>query len=484
MSLNRLMLILFGSAIAVLSIWQWGYVFISTDPAFDAQVERQLTSVATSRTERINDFFKERIQDTDFLVASPEIKRLLAEKLSQDNDRIAPNLKKRQDILAKRLEIFIRKYPKNTFEDFKKNDEFRNLAVQMVGFSGNTYLIEEGGKTIVLDNFRSGASGNEEEFLTLDATPLEVRTADGLELALATRWFPADFKVLPKTGADEKYLEFFERSGGYRNIFLVSSSGDIALAAEASLDLGENLDFASQKDSYLKQAFDSAKKSRKVEIVGPYMDTAAGGSERAVLYAAPVYDVDNFLGMAVLETDMNEIENIMKENSGLGNTGEAYLVDQRGFLITPFRHRDATLLAQKIITDNAKHCLEQIQHGDTADRVRVSYFSDYKGDEAIGTYGTVNTPKWCSVAEISAGEVFDLPKSGKKATAAAAIAMVAVIAMLIFGFASYRWNKDQVILPGEKYYYSFERFPFKYVLFGGLLALAIITLALHFASMK
>lgn len=479
------MLIFFSSIIAILCVWQWNRVFVLSDLAFDSQVERQLASIAMSRTQRVNDFFRERIQDANILAQSSEIKNLLEGRLSQNNDIIASNLRKKQEILAKQLGIYIRKYPRKTWNDFEKDEEFRALAVQTVGFSGNTYLIDESDKTVILDSFRSGAFRNELEFLTLEPTSLGVKTFDGKEPVLVTRWRSIDFKMLEKPDIENtEYLDIFSRSGGYRNIFLVSRDGDISRAIQPSLDLGENLGFESQGDSYLKEAYELAKNSKRIEIVGPYIDVDTSDSMKAILYVAPVYEEENFLGMVILQTDMSEIENIMKENSGLGNTGEAYLIDQRGFLITPLRHRDITLLAQKIITDNAKHCLEQIQRGNTTNQSNIAHFSDYKGDESIGTYGLIGAPKWCSIAEITAREVFDLPKNGKKSADAVAVGTVAMLVIFIFGFASRRWNKDSVILSREKYCSSFEKFPFKYVLFGGLLVLTIITLALHFVTMK
>lgn len=482
MPLKRIMTIIFIAAIASLCLWQEKRVFLSSDLTFRDQAERQLASVAGNRTERVEDILEKRIGEIKNLSASQEIKNLFENNIQKNDVLVFQNIKKKQDILARQLEIYLKKYPDNSWNDFKNDADFRKLAVEPVGFFGNTFLVQEENKSPIMDNTDISSS---EKYSQTDPTYLENKTADGIGVGLVTRWNPDDFETLKKTdSSDFEYLDNFSRIYGLKNIFLVNSNGNVIYSAQSSLDLGFNVNFPSEKDSFLKSAYDNAKEKNVAIVTGPYMDTKTDASEMAILFSVPVYDQDNFLGVLISQASMNEIQDIMRENSGLGNTGESYIVNNGGLLITPLKYQNETLLAQKIPTANARECLGKIQSNDADTSMKVSKFSDYKGDEVIGTYGRPQSSSWCVMSEISTREVFDLPKKGKESKDAMAIGIIAIIMISAFAIINRLINKDYVVIPKEENSKYFIDLAWKKILFAALIILAAIMFMLYFFSMK
>src|SRR6056297_771382 len=65
------------------------------------------------------------------------------------------------------------------------------------------------------------------------------------------------------------------------------------------------------------------------------------------------------LAVLVGKIDMKKIFEIMKDKSGLGETGEAYLVDQGKRIITPSRFEEGLVSKKKIDTPNVHNCFAQ-----------------------------------------------------------------------------------------------------------------------------
>jgi hypothetical protein len=482
MSLKRIMTIIFIVAIASLCLWQGERVFLSSDLTFQNQMERQLIAVAGNRTERVGDILEKRIEEIKNLSASQEMKNLFESNTQKNDLLVSQNIKKEQDILARQLEIYLKKYPENSWNDFENDASFRKLAVEPVGFSGNTFLIREENKSPIMDNTNIS---NSEKYFQTDPTYLESKTADGIVIGLVTRWNPNDFETLKEiNNNDFAYADRFSQVYDLKNIFLVNSNGNVIYSTQSNLDLGFNINFPSEKDSFLKSAYDKAKEKNNAVIAGPYADTKTDASEMVILFSVPVYDQDNFLGILIFQASMNEIQEIMQENSGLGKTGESYIINNSGLLITPIKYQNETLLAQKIPTVNAKECLEKIQNNYENMDMKVSKFSDYKGEEVIGTYGRLQSSNWCVMSEISTKEVFDLPKKGKEAKDALAIGIVAIIIISVFLVINRIINNGYVVIPKEEYSKYFINLTWKKILFAGLLILAVVMFALYFLSMK
>ena len=119
----------------------------------------------------------------------------------------------------------------------------------------------------------------------------------------------------------------------------------------------------------------------------------------AITVSAPIRDEKGSLsGILVGKVDLMGISNIMTERSGLGETGETYLVNRFNFLVTESRLEEGLALKKTIFTEGVKECLR----GNNGHRA----YHNYRGTPVIGFYEWIPESQVCLLAEIKQKEAF------------------------------------------------------------------------------
>ncbi len=391
MKSKNLFFILFVIGILVVAGLQiYGSVY-SHDKDFNKQVENHLISTVQIKGERINDYFLERRHDVLVLADSVEVKELLQSEVDSDESVIGKNIEEELEIITNQIEIYVNKYPDMSFVDWQNDDEFQKIVARDVGETGYTSLVNYDifDKTKV-DYYKS----------------TNVKTNDGVNLGIAAKVNLNEFKILDNaSSALTDSMKRFKEISNYENLILIDSEGYVLHEIEEGLELGTNLEFPAYSNTSLGEAYFEVKGARKVVVYGPYLEV--GETELVLLFVAQVFfEESELIGFIVLEDSMKDVNDISLESTGLGETGDSYIVDKDNFLITPFRVREADLLIQEIETENTKKCFDELDE-------EILYFEDYKGDAVIGSYVNIPEADWCLVAEIEEKEVFDAPKQGK-----------------------------------------------------------------------
>ncbi|MBW2737701.1 MAG: response regulator [Deltaproteobacteria bacterium] len=124
--------------------------------------------------------------------------------------------------------------------------------------------------------------------------------------------------------------------------------------------------------------------------------------------AAPIF-VDNKLsGILVINHDMKkELFKITTNKNGLGETGEIYLVNKDGYMITPSRFADDTFLKQKIDIENTRDISTRIRiFGKQEPKERRVLYRNYSGANVIGICVRIPEMNWTLVAEMTEKEAF------------------------------------------------------------------------------
>ena len=125
--------------------------------------------------------------------------------------------------------------------------------------------------------------------------------------------------------------------------------------------------------------------------------------------AAPILLNGEFSGVFIANFDAEkELFQITTDRTSLGETGEVYLVNRDGYMITPSRFVDDATLKQKVDTQNAKLFFEDVElfgkEGHEHEGVTVN--KNYLGAQVIGGHAHIPETGWCLLAEISAQEAF------------------------------------------------------------------------------
>ena len=202
------------------------------------------------------------------------------------------------------------------------------------------------------------------------------------------------------------WLEQYNREYGYYDLFLIGKGGDVVYTVARESDLGENLMHGSLQSSSLGKLFRKATNGSVLEDFAPY---APSNGEPAAFVGAPVKHQGETVGVVALQISLKAINTIMTERSGLGKTGETYLVGADKLMrsdsfLDPKHHTIKASFANpqkgRVDTEAATLALS----GKTATKVII----DYNGNPVLSAFAPLVLPgvNWAILAEIDVAEAF------------------------------------------------------------------------------
>jgi len=122
--------------------------------------------------------------------------------------------------------------------------------------------------------------------------------------------------------------------------------------------------------------------------------------------AAPVISSGEFLGVIVANLDAKELFKITLDRTGMGETGEIYLVNRDFYMVSPSRFKDDLVLKHKVETLNAINGLKHRDKEDISWHKEITVFPDYRGVNVLGTHAYIPAMQWALLAEIDEKEAF------------------------------------------------------------------------------
>ena len=164
-------------------------------------------------------------------------------------------------------------------------------------------------------------------------------------------------------------LKNYEKEYGYYDVFLITKKGDIAYTVEKESDFGEDL---STKSWHIKKVWQGAKEDKVT--LGDFERYKPSNDAPACFIAAPIKEAGSIIGVLALQMPLDAINNIMQERSGLGESGETYLVGEDNLMRSDSRflkQGEGSVLKQEIDTETANKALK----GGTGEKI----VKDYRG---------------------------------------------------------------------------------------------------------
>lgn len=204
-------------------------------------------------------------------------------------------------------------------------------------------------------------------------------------------------------------LDSFVNEYGYYDIFVFDDEGNVEYTYAKEADLGQNVVSGPLKDSGLGKAFAKAKTKQGMEIADfePY---APSKGEPAAFMVAPVNQNGKGIGFIGVQISLEAINAVMQERSGMGKTGETYLVgrDNRmrsdSYLDKQGRSVKAsfagTIEMNGVDTKGSRSAL--------AGKSGSQIITDYNGNPVLSSYAPVKVAddlSWAILAEIDLAEV-------------------------------------------------------------------------------
>jgi PAS domain S-box-containing protein len=127
----------------------------------------------------------------------------------------------------------------------------------------------------------------------------------------------------------------------------------------------------------------------------------------SVYLTAPVHDINGvFVGVVALEVDMASIFQLVKDSTGMGETGETLIARKEGegaLYLNPLRHDENAALKRKVMFGQPRAIpIQEALKGNTGSGIST----DYRGEKVVAVWQPMPALGWGIVAKIDASEAF------------------------------------------------------------------------------
>ncbi|MCX5715159.1 MAG: ATP-binding protein [Candidatus Omnitrophica bacterium] len=199
-----------------------------------------------------------------------------------------------------------------------------------------------------------------------------------------------DFLIIPKESSQkieafnqamEELVRAKESNLYIYEFLLLDINGKIIASTDKnSIGLDKSSDayfVGAQKQTYLKDAYyDEFLKKSLIGASSPVINSQTG----------------EFIGVLMARVELDELNAIITERTGLGEKGEIYIVNKYGYMITPSYFLQDTFLKQKVDVVKGQE--------------KANTYLNYRGDKVLGFHEYIPEMQWFILAELNAQEVF------------------------------------------------------------------------------
>ncbi len=204
-------------------------------------------------------------------------------------------------------------------------------------------------------------------------------------------------------------MDYYRDSGVY-DVFVISAKhGHVMFSAAKESDLGENLSVGHLKDSGLASAWRRAKSSNSVAMADfePY---APSGGEPAAFISNPIHgSKGEIISVLAIQVPLDQVNHIMTARSGLGKTGETYLVGQDQLMRSDsFLAPESHSVVASFMNPSKGSVGTEASKAACSGKTDAKVIKDYNGNPVLSAYTSVNVlgVTWGLLAEIDVAEAF------------------------------------------------------------------------------
>ncbi|MCU7939040.1 MAG: HAMP domain-containing protein [gamma proteobacterium symbiont of Bathyaustriella thionipta] len=236
--------------------------------------------------------------------------------------------------------------------------------------------------------------------------PLQIK---GLEWALLAS-VSLEEVLAGQLDADKKgFFDHYMKLNGYYDLFLIHPEGKIFYSVTKEADYNTNIISGKYKDSNFGDAVRKALKTREHVITdfAPY--EPSNGAPAAFIVQPVMNHNNNVVLLLAMQLPTDKINHIMQERTGMGETGETYLVGSD------------KLMRSDSFLDKQGHSMEASFSGTVADngvdthavklafegKTETAIINDYNGNPVLSAFTTlpIDDYSWAVIAEIDEAEV-------------------------------------------------------------------------------
>ena len=235
---------------------------------------------------------------------------------------------------------------------------------------------------------------------------------------------------------NEGTFEKFMKEAGFYDVFIICKAhGHVMFTVTKESDMGTNLKHGPYKDSGLAKLHAKIAKSDKQEMAdfSPY---APSNNEPCGFIGVPIKKNGKTIGILALQLSIEKLNKIMQERSGMGKTGETYLIGMDKLM------RSDSFLDQKNHTVKASFKNPEKGKVDTvgarealAGKTDAKIITDYNGNPVLSAFSPLKVTDdviWAILSEIDEAEVLIPVYNLLMVTVVTAVVIAGVIALVAF----------------------------------------------------
>ena len=203
----------------------------------------------------------------------------------------------------------------------------------------------------------------------------------------------------------DTFKGFMEEHGLYDVFLMCPDEGDTSFTVTKEADFGQR---ANEIDSSLRDVWRVAAKQGKVAVsdTRPY---APSGDAPAQFVAAPIRKNGEIIGVVAIQISIDAVNEIMSERSGMGQTGETYLVGSDLLMRSDsFLDPDHHSVAASFANPTKGRAETAASKAALAGNSGAEVITDYNGNPVLSAYSpiTIGETTWAILAEIDVAEAF------------------------------------------------------------------------------
>ncbi len=238
-----------------------------------------------------------------------------------------------------------------------------------------------------------------------------------------------------------RYTHYIRYEYGYKEVLISDAEGTIHVSTQKGR-IGADI----SEQEYFKKAMDGETFASQIFPSKQLVESKFGRMETGVptmVVATPITDRNKIMGVACLRVDVEKISDLMRSIK-LGESGETYLVNKQGYMITESRFStdlrneglidSGTTLEVKLInpetgklTKSVAECLKGHTGSDGEG------YLDYRGVNVIGFWQWVPELDWGVIAEIDYDEGYiEVHRLRKNVNTIMIIVSIGVVLLAVF----------------------------------------------------
>jgi len=196
------------------------------------------------------------------------------------------------------------------------------------------------------------------------------------------------------------FRELLERRG-YYDIFLFDNEGNLVYTVLKEADFATNLVYGTWRDTGLGRVFRDARDAGVGRQIFDDFEAYAPSSDAPASFIAEkvVDGRGEIIGVLAFQMPIDRINALMQASTGMGETGETYIVGRDGLMRSDSRFSSqSTILNTTVETVAVEHAL--------AGRSSITEVTDYRGERVISAYLPFDFlgSRWAILAEVDHAE--------------------------------------------------------------------------------